>query len=201
MGDNMNTKFASLILVLLLAVVICSIGHSADAQQSSDSDSQPQSAILLSQIAHKDFAKANFNFQLGVRGDSISPSTRNIYDIRYGGLSYDGDNDWLDLPIAHGSHSKIIDMGAVNWADVFDVPILYANPEPYDGARSDSFGNGKLIRSLPENTMVKAVIGHMYLLHTKDNDRDLYVMFRVESLKAGDEVTVSWKVVPSPENN
>jgi hypothetical protein len=201
MEDNMNIKFASLILVLLLTVLICGVRHSAEAQRFSRRDAQPQSATLLSQIAHKDFAKANFNFQLGVRGDSISPLTRNIYDLRYGGLSYDGDNDWLDVPIAHGSRSKIIDMGALNWMNVFDVPILYANPVPYDGVRTDSFGNGKLIRSLPENTMVKAAVGHLYLLHTKDNDRDLYIMFRVESLKAGDEVTISWRVVPSPENN
>lgn len=201
MGVTMNSKFASLILAALFAVLLCNSHLAAEAQRFSYCDSQPPSATLLSQIAHKAFAKANFNFQLGVRGDSVSPSTRNIYDLRYGGLSYDGDNDWLDVPIAHGSRSKIIDMGALNWADVFDVPILYANPEPYDGARTDSFSNGKLARSLPENTIVKAIVGHIYLLHTKDNDRDLYVMFRVESLKAGDEVTITWKVVPSAENN
>jgi hypothetical protein len=200
MEDNMNTRFASLILVLL-TVLICDGWRGAEARRFSYRDSRPHSATLLSQIAHKDFSKANFNFQLGLRGDSVSPSTKNIYDLRYGGLSYDGDNDWLDVPIAHGSRSKIIDMGALNWSDVFDVPILYPNPEPYDGARTDSFGNGRLVRSLPENTMVKAIVGDMYLLHTKDNGRDLYVMFRVESLKVGDEVTISWKVVQSPENN
>lgn len=194
----MNTKRASLILTLLLAVIICGVRHKAEARRLSHLDSQPHSATLLSQIAHKDCAKAIFNFQLGLRGDSQSPST--MYDIRYGGLSYDSD-DRFDVPIYHGSRSKLLDLGALNWADVFDVPILYANPEPYDGARSDSFDNGKLVRSLPENTMVKVVVGHMYLLHTKDKERDLYAMFRVESLKAGDEVTISWKVVPSPESN
>ena len=66
--------------------------------------------------------------------------------------------------------------------------------------RTDVFHNGKVIRSTPENTLVKAIVGHMYLLHAKANDRDFYVMFRVGSLKSGDEVIISWKIVPSPEN-
>jgi hypothetical protein len=156
--------------------------------------------ILNLNRPYYEFAKAIFNFRLGVRGDSNPPSARSVHDVRYGGLSYDSE-DRFDVPIYPGTRSKIIDLGALNWADVFDVPILYANPEPYDGMRSDSFDNGKLVRSLPENTMVKVVVGHMYLLHTKDKERDLYVMFRVESLKTGDEVTITWKVVPSPENN
>ncbi len=41
----------------------------------------------------------------------------------------------------------------------------------------------------------------MYLVRVRDINRDLYAMFRVESLKFEDEVTISWKVVPSPENN
>lgn len=196
----MNIKVAWLIPVLLLAVLICGVRHSAEAQRFSYRDAQPQSATLLSQIAHDDFAKANFNFQLGVRGDSIAPPTRNIYDLRYGGFGYN-DSDWFDVPIHPGSHSKIMDMGALNWTEVFYVPILYASPEAYDGRRTNSFSDGKLVRSMPENTMAKAIVGHIYLVHTKSEKRDLYAMFRVESLKASDEITISWKVVPSPENN
>lgn len=197
----MNTKFASLIPILLLLLLTGGAPYSAEARLFGYRDAQPQYATLLSQIAHKDFTKANFNFQLGVRGDSVSPKTGNVYDIRYGGYSYNGDNDWIDVPIAHGSRSKIIDMGALDWADVFDVPVLHPSPEPYGGGRRSSFGNGRVFQSWPEDTMVKPAVGHMYLLHTKDNERDFYVMFRVEALKSGDEVTISWKVVPSPEGN
>jgi hypothetical protein len=196
----MRVKFASLISVVLVVASTSAIRLNAEAQQYSHRDVQPQSATLLSHIGHNDFAKSNFNFQLGVRGDSTSPPTRNIYDLRYGGLSYNHDSDWFDVPIAHGSRSKIIDLGALNWLDVYDIPILYASLEPYDGMRTDSINHGRLVSSLPENTLVKVIVGHMYLLHARDNDRDLYVMFRVESLKPGDEVTISWKVVPSPEN-
>lgn len=62
------------------------------------------------------------------------------------------------------------------------------------------------VKITPENAMVKVVLGHMYLLHAKGMNRakeinkDLYIMFRVEALKTGDEVIISWKIVPSPEN-
>jgi hypothetical protein len=39
----------------------------------------------------------------------------------------------------------------------------------------------------------------LYLVHSKDEDRDLYVMFRVEAMKPGDECTITWKQVHSPE--
>lgn len=200
MEVKMNTKPLSLMLVLLFAVAVSGVRLTAEAQGDGYRDAEPRSATLLSQITHRDFAKANFNFQLGVRGDSVSPPTRNIYDLRYGGVSYDGDNDWLDVPISHGSRSKIIDMGPLNWSDAFDIPVLPANPEPYNGARTILSGEEKFARSLPENTLVNAIVGHMYLLHAKSKERDLYVLFRVESLKSGDEVTITWKVIPSPEN-
>jgi hypothetical protein len=197
----MNTRLTSLIMILGLALLISNVPSRAAARGFCYRDAQPQTVTLLSHITHNNYGKANFDSSLGLRGDSISPSARKFYDVRYGGMSYDGDNDWFDVPIAHGSRSKIRDMGILNWADVFDVPILYVNPEPYHGVRTDSFGNGKLISSLPEDTMVKVIVGHMYLVHTKNNARDLYVMFRVESLKAGDEVKMTWKVVTSPESN
>jgi hypothetical protein len=191
-------------ILLLLAGICVAFANGAwspvEAQQSNDRDVEPKLVSLLSQIKHEDFAKANFNFKLGVRGDSDSPSTRNVYDLRYGGYSYDRDNDWFDVPIAHGSSSQIIDLGALDWTDIYDTPFLYTSPVPHSGLRTDSYQNGKVIESTPENTLVKAIVGHMYLLHAKGNDRDFYVMFRVGSLKSGDEVTVSWKIVRSPEN-
>lgn len=197
----MNVKFILLLLACMCAVFANGTWSLVEAQQSNDSDVEPKLASLLSQKKHEDFAKATFNFKLGVRGDSDSPSTRNVYDLRYGGYSYNQDSDWFEVPIAHGSSSQIIDLGALNWTDIYDTPFLYADPVPHDGKRTESYQNGKLIKSTPENTLVKAIVGHIYLLHAKGTDRDFYVMFRVGSLKSGDEVTVFWKIVPSPENN
>jgi hypothetical protein len=46
---------------------------------------------------------------------------------------------------------------------------------------------------------VRAVAGHMYVLHVKEERADYYAMFRVESLGAAGECNLSWKRVPSPE--
>jgi hypothetical protein len=38
------------------------------------------------------------------------------------------------------------------------------------------------------------------VLHSKDRDTDFYTLFRVENLVPSDQVTISWKVVPSPKD-
>ena len=196
----MRVKFVLLLIAGMCVTFPSGTWSLVEAQQSSHRDAQPELVSLLSQIKYKDFAKANFNFKLGVRGDSDSPSTRSVYDLRYGGYSYQTDNDWFDVPIAHGSSSQIVDLGELDWTDIYDTPFLYASPVPHGGLRTDSYRNGKVVKSTPENTLVKAIVGHMYLLHAKGNDRDFYVMFRVASLKSGDEVTVAWRIARSPEN-
>lgn len=45
---------------------------------------------------------------------------------------------------------------------------------------------------------VKAMAGHMYVIHVVDDSRDFYALFRVEALQRGDNCTVSWKLIPEP---
>lgn len=45
---------------------------------------------------------------------------------------------------------------------------------------------------------VKAIAGHMYVIHVVDDTRDFYALFRVEALQRGDQCTVSWKLIPEP---
>jgi hypothetical protein len=47
---------------------------------------------------------------------------------------------------------------------------------------------------------VKAIVGHMYVVRVVDNDSDFYVLFRVESLVRGDNCTITWKRIVSPES-
>lgn len=47
---------------------------------------------------------------------------------------------------------------------------------------------------------VKAVVGHMYVIHVVDDSRDFYVLFRVEEVKRGDSVTFTWREIPGPTN-
>ncbi len=202
----MKVKFVSLLLAMICFTLARGELSEIKAQQYNHPDVEPQLITLLSQHKHRDFTKANFNFKLGVRGDSKSPRTWNNYDLRYGGNSLGGDSDYFDVSISKGSYTQIIDMGALNWTGIYDVPLLYARSESPNGlwihdcskCVNNSLDNVKV---MPENALVKVVTGHMYLVRVQDINRDLYAMFRVESLKFEDEVTISWKVVPSPENN
>jgi hypothetical protein len=47
---------------------------------------------------------------------------------------------------------------------------------------------------------VRAAVGHIYAVHVVDEGVDYYALFRVESLVSGDRCTISWKLIPSPEN-
>lgn len=201
----MKTKFVSLLLAIVCFVFVDSTFSQSEAQQNSHRNVEPQLVTLLSQNKHNNFAKSNFNFKLGVRGDSSSPRTGNNYDLSYGGI-IDDDKDWFNVPVDNRSFSQIIDIGAANWTDIYDISLLSAKPIPHTGGTTYIFEIGKVAKIKPENSKVKIIVGHIYLLHAKENNsdgevsKDLYAMFRVEALKSNDEVTISWKIVPSPEN-
>lgn len=46
--------------------------------------------------------------------------------------------------------------------------------------------------------MIRAILGHIYVVHVVDNRRDFYALFRVEALQRGNNCTISWKMIPSP---
>jgi hypothetical protein len=48
------------------------------------------------------------------------------------------------------------------------------------------------------NPFIEAIPGHLYEMHVVDNQRDFYVLFRVETVTRGDNCTLSWKVIPAP---
>jgi len=45
---------------------------------------------------------------------------------------------------------------------------------------------------------VKAIAGHMYVIHVVDDVDDFYVVFRVEEIERGSNCTISWRMVPAP---
>lgn len=47
-------------------------------------------------------------------------------------------------------------------------------------------------------SFVKAVVGHMYVMHVVNETDDFYVLFRVEQIERGSSCTISWKRVPAP---
>lgn len=204
----MKVKVVLLILAAVFLLSVNNVLSQTETKQNSPRDVEPQLVTLFSQNKHNknsDDGKSDFNFKLGVRGDSTSPRTLGNYDLKYGGIIND-DKDWFCVPTGNRSYSQIKDMGASDWKDIYDIPLLYSSPVPHQEGNTYIFEKDGTIKILPENSQVKIIEGHMYLLHAKDVNsekeinKDLYVIFRVETLKTNDEVTISWKVVPSPEN-
>ena len=122
------------------------------------------------------YTQAAFSFKHGVNGSAALPLTRNNWDLLFGNSPTP---DAFDVTMVTDDRSRIKDLGAFNWSDDFQVPALPAHPEP---TREPS---------------VKAVVGHMYVVHTKDRDNDHYALFRVEALDPGSSVTISWKLIPT----
>ncbi|HEU4768925.1 MAG TPA: hypothetical protein VFS77_16185 [Pyrinomonadaceae bacterium] len=128
---------------------------------------------------HDNFADACFSFEFGTNGQAAVPLTLNDWDLLFGNTP---GIDTFDVTLAGDDRSRIQDLGALNWSDEFQVPVVTPHPVPTNGPDTDVH------------------VGHIYVVHTKDSNSDLYALFRVESLDPGKSVTISWKVVPSPEN-
>ena len=46
---------------------------------------------------------------------------------------------------------------------------------------------------------VKAVAGHLYVIHVVDADDNFYALFRVEAVERGDHCVISWKLIEPPK--
>ncbi len=157
--------------ILLLALGITTIG--------AQTPSQEPPRVTLEARRHTpsgdNYVNAVFSFERNTNGLSGRQLTRNDWDILFGNYP---DRDTFDVTTVTDDCSRIVDLGARNWGDGLGIPPLPAHPEP---TREPS---------------VDAVVGHMYLVHTKDRDSDLYALFRVEELKPRESVTISWKRLP-----
>ena len=129
---------------------------------------------------HDTYVDAAFSFEHGVNGEGALPLTLNDWDVLFGNRP---DLDTFSVTMVVDDRSRIQDMGALNWGDTFQVPVITAHPVPANE---------------PD---VTAVVGHMYVVHTRDTGTDLYALFRVEALDPGKSVTITWKSVQSPEGN
>ncbi len=192
----------SRIAFAFLALFVCATNDARAQGAEADLSRTPdQTVTLLSDVRHepKDYGKSIFDFALGVRGDEEPADKRFTSDLRYGGISENGNDHWFDVQMCGSSRKKLKDLGELEWADVYYVPILFASPAPHCEGVGWRFENGKLAEISPEGVNVRAVAGHMYVLRVKDEESDFYVMFRVESLEPEGECKISWKRVPSPD--
>jgi len=187
-------------VALVLALAFCLLNPSAIAQSRSQENwrtVEPNTETLFSRAKYKDkfegYGKSTFSFKYGVRSDDVEREvTRNRYELQYGQINWNGDSDWFTVTGATDDRSRIKDLGVLNWSDIGEIPLLPASIE-LEGINMPSEGHEG------SSNVARAVIGHLYVVHSKDSDSDFYTLFRVDNLVPSDEVTISWKVVPSPE--
>ena len=142
-------------------------------------------------------------------------------DVGYGLGRFGAEFDWLQISAADIDRSVIKDLGRYDWSDKFTVPWLepLAKLKPGEHREVSVETSGKASRVIDISEMssesprkpkregqvrtssniIKAVLGHMYVLHVVDDQRDFYALFRIESLQRGDNCTISWKLIPPPQ--
>ena len=67
-------------------------------------------------------------------------------------------------------------------------------PEVLPALRPKNDGRPKI-----DPLFVKAIVGHIYVIHVVDDQSDFYAVFRVDALQEG-ACDVSWKLIPTPPN-
>jgi len=145
--------------------------------------SEPRTVTLVARRITNgvdNYVDAAFSFEFGMNGVGALSLTRNDWDILFGNRP---DRDTFGVTMVVDDRSRIRDLGALNWGDSFQVPVVPAYPVP------------------TREPDVDAIVGHMYVVHTKDTNTDLYALFRVEALEPGKSVTISWKSVQRPDGD
>jgi hypothetical protein len=200
----MKGRYVGLPLILVLTVISHSAKPLARSGESWRS-AKPKTVTLFSREKYKDqsqgYGKSAFSFNHSLRSDAGPRITRNNYELLYGSINRNGDSDWFSVTMVTDDRSRIKDLGELNWSDPFEVPYIPASVEPGKGIRFPA--KTQTFEQSSNGQVTRVVAGHMYVLHSKDSDTDLYTLFRVEKLVPSDEVTISWKVVrrrnPAPK--
>lgn len=188
-------------IIIALLVGIIALGATGVLDGTSLQQTKPRQITLFSRTKHpgeyKGYGKAAFSFRYGVRSDVGLEVTHNAYELLYGNYALNGDTDWFNVSMVTDDRSRIKDLGEMSWSDVLYVPVLLASLEPHKGVRMPA--KGQPFEESSDGQVTRASVGHMYVVHTKEGDRDFYTMFRVDELVPNDRCTISWKLVPSPE--
>lgn len=203
----------TLALVLVFVLLGCPAFLIPQQVFSENVNTKPDRRITLLNH-HANSEKSSVSFRSNSYDPSIGP--RHNPDLLYGGLNLNGDKDWFKVAFESRDRSRIRDLGAIDWSDDIPVPVLPIVPcprnEPCGRIQIPPSSSGKKIQDEDVNPHIaKAIVGHMYLVHTHDEERDLsnpsefgtildfYTLVRVEELKANTSCTITWKRIPSPK--
>ncbi|HVG90750.1 MAG TPA: hypothetical protein VNB54_04605 [Alphaproteobacteria bacterium] len=120
---------------------------------------------------------AAYSFKFGGNGPETQKLCRNNWELLFGNSP---EPDSFDVTMVTDDRSRIRDLGSHTWEEKFAVPNLPAYEKPQ------------------REPSVKALEGHIYVVHSRDTDTDLYALFRVEKLESGERVEITWKLIPEP---
>lgn len=144
--------------------------------------------------------KSCFSFKRGLLKEVTN--SNNDWDLGYGFLSID-QQDWFRLHFARENRSVIKDLGQLKWDEPLTIPVLEPRPTVPNGQKPSVTidASGDTGKAWAQNTQIfaKVVLGHMYLLHVKDEANDFYVMFRVEDFEQNKRCMISWRMIPAPK--
>ena len=165
-------------LFIVSAVLIIGLGSLIPVAQSSNDEIKTAKLVKRKTVDGVDnYIYATYSFKFGGNGPEIQKLCRNNWDLLFGNSPM---TDAFDVTMVVDDRSRIIDLGKYNWTDKFEIPRLAAYEEP------------------EREPSVKAVVGHMYLVHTRDTDNNHYALFRVERLEPQESVEISWKLIDPP---
>jgi len=192
-------KISILRAVALGLSMICALSNATATYQQAGQWTDIRTTTLYTSHDRKDknFGKASFSFQHDIRSEPGNELPKKDWDIKYGYASINGSSDYFGVSMISNDRSRIKDLGKLEWRDIQKVPVLRAHDGINKGIRFPL--NGEPVEVASEGRITKTTKDHMYVAHIKDDDTDLYVLFRVEELASNAWCRISWKVVPSPE--
>ena len=162
---------------LFLIMIVMGSGVLTSAQTPSE---EIKTGKLLARAVENgvdNYIYATFSFKFGGNGPEVQKLCRNNWDILFGNSVLD---DGIDVTMVVDDRSRIKDLGRYKWEHQFNVPRLSAFEEP------------------DRQEAVKAILGHIYLIHVRDRDNNHYALFRIDRLISDESIEISWKLISPP---
>src|SRR5262245_37958758 len=157
-------------LIAVLVLVVCVMAQEQDINR------LKTQTITLSRNASRD-KTARPRLWVLLESGGINTGKR-PYLIDYGGFSIGGDDRWLRLEAgpAHGL-GLLKDLGEMKWEEVDRMPALVL--KPINAGISMTVIDGVRVVG-PQGLIVRAIAGHVYAVHIKEDHTDYRVIFRID---------------------
>ena len=155
------------LFVTFVAVLSCFAAFSIRARVSSQAIDSKRTTLL----SHRKTAQSdNYDKTIVSFRPVHEVRTRNDYDLRFGGINYNGDTDWFVVANDRTRWSRIRDLGEMDWPAEIELPVLPSLPcrtnETCGRIVFPPRNSGKNIQDEDVNPHVaKPQVGHMYLVH------------------------------------